>query len=380
MQASPTGPPAAPPSRSWGEYVGLSAGSAAMLVGAVLTAWLLSGMFASSHRTLGWVVACGVVALLIDPVVAVLDRHVPRFIAVLLVLLGVVAFFVIIGVGIAREVTESLEELKSVAPSAAAQLEEDYSWAAELELERRVTTAIDQIDARVREGAVAEAADALPAYLVTAILMLFLLAGGRRYINGFLNQFSEPRRTRWRTIVVRAARRGRRWILGSLAHGIVVGALVGGVAWLFDLPAAVSLGVLVGVFSVLPLIGVLVGGIPAVLLAFGLEGWRAGTTIALLLFALQLAEGLLVRPRIEAHSVRVGPAVPIIVGILGFELYGIGGAIYGIALAVIGLAALDAAGQEPDGAAGGPAPPPVPAAEPAADVVAGVRSAPTPPR
>lgn len=348
-----------------------------MFVGAALTAWLLSGMFASSHRTLGWVVACGVVALLIDPVVAVLDRHVPRFVAVVTVLLGAVAFVVLIGVGVAREVVESLDELKGVAPSAAAELEADYSWARDLELERRVTDAVDQIDARIRERAVAEAADALPAYLVTAILMLFLLAGGRRYLNGFLNQFSEPRRTKWRTIVVRAARRGRRWILGSLAHGLVVGSLVGGVAWLFDVPAAVSLGVLVGAFSVLPLIGVLVGGIPAVLLAFGLEGWRAGATIALLLLALQLAEALLVRPRIEVHSVRVGPAVPIIVGLLGFELYGLGGAIYGIALAVIALAALDAAGQEPDGAAGSPAPP---GAAPADVAVAGARPAPTPPR
>jgi hypothetical protein len=37
--------------------------------------------------------------------------------------------------------------------------------------------------------------------------------------------------------------------------------------------------------------------------------------------------------------------VPIIVGLLGFELYGIGGAIYGIALAVIVLAGSDALGR-----------------------------------
>jgi hypothetical protein len=43
--------------------------------------------------------------------------------------------------------------------------------------------------------------------------------------------------------------------------------------------------------------------------------------------------------------VRVGPTVPIIVGLMGFELYGIGGSIYGIALAVIALAALDSAGR-----------------------------------
>ena len=42
---------------------------------------------------------------------------------------------------------------------------------------------------------------------------------------------------------------------------------------------------------------------------------------------------------------RVGPTIPIVVALLGFELYGVGGAIYGIALAVIALAALDAVGR-----------------------------------
>lgn len=349
VAAPPTERPATPPPRpSWGEYVGLSAGSAALVVGAVLTAWLLSGMFASAHRTVGWVVACAVVALLIDPLVALLDRHVPRAVAVIAVLLSVLAVVGVLGVGIAREVTDSLDELRVEAPAAAARLESDYSWAADIELERRVATAIEQIDARVREGAVAEAADSLPTYLVTAILMLFLLAGGRRYLNGFFDQLAEPRRSTWRAVMVSAGRRGRRWILGALAHAAAAGVVVGVAAWRFDLPAAVSLGVLVGAFSVLPLIGILVGGIPTALLAFGLEGWGAGVTMAVLLVALQAVEAIVVRPRIEARSVRVGPAVPLIVALLGFELYGIGGSIYGVALAVIGLAALDAAGQERD--------------------------------
>jgi predicted PurR-regulated permease PerM len=343
-------PPATAPAPTprWGEYVGLSAGSAVLLVGAALTAWLLRGMFATSHRTFGWVVACAVVALLIDPVVALVDRYAPRVVAVLAVLVAVLAFVAVVGVAVAREVIDSLDELAAEAPAAAAELESTYAWAADLELERRVTTAVDQIDARVREGAVAEAADSLPTYLVTAILMLFLLAGGRRYLDGFLDQFGEPRRSRWRHVIVTAGRRGRTWILGSLGQGVLIGALVSGCAWALDLPAAVSLGVLVGAASVLPLIGVLVGGVPAVLLAFGLEGWRAGALVAALLVALQIVDAAMVRPAIEARSVRVGPAVPAIVGLLGFELYGFGGSIYAIALAVIGLAALDAAGQDSD--------------------------------
>jgi predicted PurR-regulated permease PerM len=90
---------------------------------------------------------------------------------------------------------------------------------------------------------------------------------------------------------------------------------------------------------------VLVGGVPALLIAFGLEGWGPGLAVLTTLLALQVFEAGVVRPRVDPRTVRLGPTIPIIVGLLGFEMYGVGGAIYAIALAVIALAALDAVGR-----------------------------------
>ena len=53
---------------------------------------------------------------------------------------------------------------------------------------------IDDIDERVREDAVSRAAQTVPTYIVTGVLMLFLLGYGRRYFEGFVNQFPEERR------------------------------------------------------------------------------------------------------------------------------------------------------------------------------------------
>ena len=41
-------------------------------------------VFVSAHQPLSWAVASIVVAVLIDPVVDVLDRHIPRLAAVLI--------------------------------------------------------------------------------------------------------------------------------------------------------------------------------------------------------------------------------------------------------------------------------------------------------
>jgi predicted PurR-regulated permease PerM len=175
--------------------------------------------------------------------------------------------------------------------------------------------------------------------------MLFLLAYGRRYFDGFADQFGEERRRRIRIVGREAATRGRRYLLVVIAHSILNGAVVGATCWLLDLPAAFSLGFVVGALTVLPLIGVVVGGVPALLLAFGLDGWGSALWLLAVLLVLQTIEAAVVRPFVDPRTVRIGPTVPIVVGLLAFELYGVGGSIYGIALAVVGLAALDSAGR-----------------------------------
>jgi predicted PurR-regulated permease PerM len=319
---------------------GLTPGSAALLVAAVVTAFVLADAFELAHRTFGWVAACSVVALLIDPLVNAVDRFVPRWLAVIAVLLLVLA------------VLAALDELQESAPVAARSLEKKYSWAGDIGVTQRVTDFVDDLDTRVRKETVSKALGTAPSYVVTGILMLFLLAYGSRYFNGFADQFSPEHSRRIRTIGQEAASRGRRYLLVVIAHSIVNGLVVGLVCWAFDLPAAVSLGFLVGMLTVLPLIGVIVGGIPALLLTLGLIGWGHALVMLLVLVALQTIEALVVRPLVDPRTVRVGPTVPIVVGLVGFELYGVGGSIYGIALAVIALAALDAVGRDREASGG----------------------------
>jgi putative heme transporter len=329
--------------RVW--HAGLTPASAAMIVGAVVTAFVLRNMFVEAHRIVGWVVACSIVALLIDPLVDIVDRVLPRWISVIVVLLGVVAIIGGVTIGLANDLLDSLDELQTTAPEAAAGLEEQFDWAADIGIGDRVQAFVDELNARIRERAVSRFAGTAPTYLVTGILMLFLLNFGRRYFDAFVAQFHEDRREDIRTVASAGALRGRHYLLIALAQSLVNGVIVGAVCYALDLPAALSLGVAVGAFTILPLIGVLVGGVPALLLAFGLEGGWTGVVVLVVLLALQTVEAVIVRPSVDPRTVRLGPAAPIIVGLLGFELYGIGGAIYGIALTVITFAAMDAIGR-----------------------------------
>ena len=109
---------------------GLTLGSAFLVVGAVVTAFVLRDGFVAAHRTVGWVVACAVVAMLIDPLVDFVDRLLPRWIAVILVLLVVLGIVASVAVGLATELLDSIDQLQASAPEAAAELEERYDWLA----------------------------------------------------------------------------------------------------------------------------------------------------------------------------------------------------------------------------------------------------------
>jgi hypothetical protein len=57
--------------------------------------------------------------------------------------------------------------------------------------------------------------------------------------------------------------------------------------------------------------------------------------------ALQATDSLIARPWTAQRSVQVGLLVPWVVGLLGYAVYGVGGAASGIMVAVFGLALLD---------------------------------------
>jgi putative heme transporter len=324
--------------------VGLTPASAILIVGAVVVAFVLRDAFVAAHRIVGWVVACAIIALLVSAVVDIVDRSLPRWLSVIVVLVGLIGVIAGVSIGVVNDVLDSLGELQTTAPEAAAALEDRFAWAGDIDASERVRGFVEELDDRVRERTVTGFASVAPTYLVTGILMLFLLAFGRRYFDALMLQLPADRRHEIRHIATSGALRGRRYLLIALAHSLANGVIVGLVCWTLDLPAPLSLGLFVATFTIIPTIGVVIGGVPALLLAFGVGGSSAGVVVLVVLLLLQFVEVGIVRPRVDPRTVRLGPAAATVVGLLGFELYGIGGAVYGIALAVIALAALDAAG------------------------------------
>lgn len=115
---------------------------------------------------------------------------------------------------------------------------------------------------------------------------------------------------RWRARAVRAAREMRREAAGFLRGQLLVSALVAVLTALGLMAVGTSgwlvLGILMGVMELVPYVGPVAAGVPAVLM--GLRGGlgQAALTLAVLL-AVQQLEGTILSPRLLAGATRLHP-------------------------------------------------------------------------
>jgi predicted PurR-regulated permease PerM len=326
----------------------LSLQAALTIVGTVVGMIVLRAMFVKAHRPLSWAVACVVAAILLDPIVDRLAVHIRRVPAVLLTFLLIGA----VSVGTAYLVFDSVESainrLDTAAPEAAARIEhrEDRvgEVATDFHLESRLRDFVDTLDNRVTGGddVLKNTAGTAPTYLVCAILTVFLMTYGPRIARAALEQDpDEARRQRIGDVVGPAVARARSAILLTAALGGAVGVLAAAVANALDLPAATAAGLTAGVLALLPHVGILIGSIPLLLLSLGFQSSNTTILLALAVVALQVADSVFLRSWIGRRSVEIGLLVPWVVALVGYEVYGIGGAAYALAFAIGGLAVFD---------------------------------------
>lgn len=324
--------------------IDFSFATALAVVVAVAAALVLAAVFGAASRPIGWALACAVVAALLSPSIDFLDRHMPHALAV------VVAFVLLAAVlggffaGVAGTIADNVETLKDEAPAAAAELEADMEVAADFGLESRVTAFVEDLDERLGTRAQVERTTSTAStYVVTGVLTIFFIAYGDALRSGALSQIrDEQRRARVTRIMHRAASSWRRYSLVALSQAVVVTLVSWLVLWAIDLPAPFILGLLIGGFSVIPFAGAVVGGVPALLFAAAsLDVGRVLAVVALVV-AVQLFEVFVIRRRVDGVTLYVGPALPLIVALIGWDLYGLGGAIYSVLLLILALSIIDA--------------------------------------
>lgn len=317
---------------------------------AIVAVVVATGVFVAASQPLGWIVAAASVALVLSPVVEIQARWMPRVVAILTTLVIGVSLVASVGVAMVLSTQDQLGQLSEDLPAAAAELEAGQGpdgMFRQIELESLVQDLVDQASRRVSpRPTVDDATGTAPAFFVSGVLVIFFLVWGRRMFDGAVRQISDSERREWFTRwVLSAAVLTERYIAGALVTALAVGTAGGGLAWWANLPTPMVLGVVLGAASVLPYVGVVFGGVPMLLLSAGSEPMTTTVLVAVGIVIVQVAASVFTRLVVEAHSLRVGPAVIVIAALIGSDVYGIGGALVSIVGGILAMALIERASE-----------------------------------
>jgi predicted PurR-regulated permease PerM len=112
------------------------------------------------------------------------------------------------------------------------------------------------------------------------------------------------------------------YIRGQLLLILFVGGLSTIALLIIGVPFAIVLGLIAGIFEALPYVGPILGAIPALIVAL-LSDPISAIWVAATFFAIQQVENLILVPRISGESVKLHPAMVMVVLVIGNELAGL---------------------------------------------------------
>ncbi len=325
----------------------------------LLALWVLAR--AAGKVLLVFVVAA-VIALILNPPVAFLQRRtrLPRGLAVLAVY---VAFFLTLtGVGfllanpIANQVrtfTHNLPHIASEANSQIVSLQRELNkQGVHVKLVTQGKTALQTIEDKVSKSAskfvsfggalLSEVASALVDLVLVFVLSIYMLVYGQsigRLARAWMPPGDGTRADDFPILVQHAV---SRYVGGQLLFSVVMGTSAGLALYLFGVLGifpdgrsyALAFAVFYGTMELVPYIGPILGAIPPVLLALFTNPISA-LWVALLFVGLQQLEGHVVAPQIFSHTLRINPLLVIFALLLGLHLYGVVGAL--IALPILSV-------------------------------------------
>ncbi|MFF2041326.1 AI-2E family transporter [Kitasatospora sp. NPDC058170] len=286
------------------------------------------------------------ISALLEPTVSWLRRHgVPRSLAAGGVFMSGLAGIGLVGWFVVWQVTTNLSTVTSKVQAGVDQLR-DWLITGPLHLTQQqitdfanqitkaISTNTEQITSASLTGAQI-AVEVLTTVLLAFFTTFFLLYDGERIWNWALRGL--PRHSRyamagagpkaWATLTA--------YVRGTVCVAFIDAVCIGVGIQMLGVPMALPLAVIIFLGAFVPLVGALVTGTVAVLIALVTEGPFTALMVLVVLIAVQQIEGHILQPLILGRAVRVHPLGVVLGVAAGGIIGGIGGAIVAVPLIAV---------------------------------------------
>ncbi|GCE30174.1 hypothetical protein KDA_56580 [Dictyobacter alpinus] len=272
------------------------------------------------------------------PAVKILERFMPRFLAILIVyllLLGAlgVLLYLIISAAIVQVTSLSAYIQFLLTPAKNGQLTPLEQTVRSLGIsESQISSIRDQLVTGIEgfSGSIVPLltgfGNAILDIIVVAVLSIYLLADGSRVSDWLRQNMPQRQQGRMKFLLDTLQRVVGGYIRGQILLCSIVGVAVGAGMQILHVPFALLLGVLAFLLEFIPVLGTLISGAICVLLALT-QGWVIAVIVLVYFVVVHILEGDILGPRIVGKTIGLHPVVSLAALIAGSELFGIVGAL-----------------------------------------------------
>lgn len=163
-------------------------------------------------------------------------------------------------------------------------------------------------------------------FLVFLFIGVFLAFNPEIYISGIIKLIPPRKRPRAKEILDQIAYVLYGWLMGTFISMTAVGVLTAIGLWIIGLPLALSLGLLAGILTFIPTLGILLAAVPAIVIAF-MQAPLTAVYVIILFCIVHAAESYFITPTIQQKAISLPPVLAVSSQLLMALIAGIPGLI-----------------------------------------------------
>lgn len=308
---------------------------------AVVAATYLAGQLLYRLRTIVLlIVVAGFVALLLNPIVVLLQRRIPRRgLAVTIVTLGALVVFAVVAYEFGNPLVNGITDLAGKLPGYVTSAEQGTGWIGHLATHYHVQSWVQKNAPKLVTYAeslskpiltVGKGAISLLIELFTIfVLVLLLLLEAPKMRKWLLGQMRPERAATVTRIGSEVSQSVTGYMLGNLLTSLIAGTVVFVTLLILGVPFPLLWGLWVALVDFLPMIGGALAGIPTVLFAFFSRGLTAGVVTLVVFLIYTQIENHVLNPVIMSRTVRINPLLVLLSVLVGAELGNLVGGLFG---------------------------------------------------
>jgi predicted PurR-regulated permease PerM len=313
----------------------IQARTVAKILALVLAFSIVVSLLDTARTVIVWFGIALFLAVVLNPLVVFAERWMRRNVAVVLVFIGfVVGLLIVLAMLVGPFVTQ-IDNIVRDAPHAADHL-------AKNPLIHRLDRQYDIVD-KAKEhaselptiafGAAGSVISGVTETVTVLFLTAFILFELPRMTEILLSQLRPAGANRAREIGGHINRSVGGYVVGNLFISVIAGVVATALVWMLGVPYALTLGVVVAIGDLVPLVGATIASIIVVATAYFTQGTTAGIIVFVVIMIYQQIENHVIQPIVYRHTVQIPSLVVLVAVLAGASVLGIVGALVAIPIA-----------------------------------------------